>query len=494
MVLKFDIGTSAGGLAALIGIVAAIVYFRAVFRREAKPNRATWWILSAVGIIVATSYYFSGARNTMALAVVYALIPLSVAIVSIKYGEGGCSRFDLACLFTAGISLLLWWLSETPLVTLLTNLSIDFAGLLPTIRKSFRRPQSESRTAWTLALVASILSLFAIERWKFSIAIYPIYLVATNGIIVAMLWIPSAKSRAATSRSITRIFFNAILLIVLFGSRKVAAGPVDLPVEKISSADSEKNPWTGDTGFNFVSAFFAYGLLAENQGVIAEPFLDVNYTAIEVDGLVSKVTLGLQLWSSLHSAGTDATKNNPVPWWYEFDYYLPVGVTITKDWTLTGTYLDYEFLGGAFAAQRAVEGTISYDDSHLLGLFALHPHALLLYNFQGVLGVARTAAWYGEVGVSPGLSLAAKSNYPVTVIFPVIVGVGDRHFYPVDAYGFFSATVNGSVPLAFLPKSMGGWSANAGFTYLNLGASAVTLNANQDHNAYIWQIGLSKDF
>jgi len=47
----------------------------------------------------------------------------------------------------------------------------------------------------------------------------------------------------------------------------------------------------------------------------------------------------------------------------------------------------------------------------------------------------------------------------------VMLGFGDAHFYPGDAYGYFSATGNVAVPLAFLPKSFGVWTANAGFTY-----------------------------
>ncbi len=169
-------------------------------------------------------------------------------------------------------------------------------------------------------------------------------------------------------------------------------------------------------------------------------------------------------------------------------------MTIAKKWTFTVSYLDYEFPGGAFTAQRGVQGNASYDDTELLGPFALHPHVLILYNFEGVLGIGQSEAWYGEVGVAPTTSIAAKSSYPITLNFPLLAGFGDSHFYPGDAYGYFSASANASVPLPFLPKSFGAWTANVGFTYYNLGEATAGINANHDHNAYVWQIGFGTNF
>jgi hypothetical protein len=243
-----------------------------------------------------------------------------------------------------------------------------------------------------------------------------------------------------------------------------------------------------------VTAFIAFGILQENQGVIAEPYFDLYHTIFQSEGSVSKVTLGLQLWSSVHSEKTLAQPGNAVPDWYEFDYYVPLAITIAKNTTVTISYLEYNFPNGAFDAARGVQVNVAYDDGDVLGAFALHPHILALYNFEGIFGIAKSHAWYGEFGIAPGFVLAKKGTYPLTFSFPLLVGIGDAHFYPGDAYGYFSATGNVSVPLAFLPKSFGAWTANAGFTYYNLGNATAEINANRDHNAYVGQIGVGLTF
>ena len=186
--MTFETRVAAGLLAGVVATAAFAIYLRSTFRGQTKPNRATWWILTVVGFMLAGSYHSLGARHTIWLAVSYALCPLVTAIVSLKHGEGGWTQFDRACLIVAGISAVLWWLCHSPLVALLINLFIDFVGLLPTIRKSHERPASENRIAWLIAFLASVLNLFAVERWEFAIAVYPLYMALGNGVIAVLLY------------------------------------------------------------------------------------------------------------------------------------------------------------------------------------------------------------------------------------------------------------------------------------------------------------------
>ena len=107
--------------------------------------------------------------------------------------------------------------------------------------------------------------------------------------------------------------------------------------------DVAKNTWSGDAGVNFVNAYYAYGILQEDKGLIAEPFLDVFYT-FESESFINKATIGVQLWSSIHSKETGATTRKAwIAPWYEQDVDIPVSVTFSEPITLTLSYLDYHF-------------------------------------------------------------------------------------------------------------------------------------------------------
>lgn len=176
-----------GRTAGVISFAAFIPYVIAILRRETKPNRATWWIWTIVGFMLGASYYFSGANQTIWVPVSYIIGPFFIAILSIKYGEGGWTRFDRNCLLGTGVSLILWWVFNSSLIALLINIFIDLIGALPTIKKSYREPEKEDETAWILFFLGNIINLFAIETWKFAIIIYPIYMLLCCGTITVLV-------------------------------------------------------------------------------------------------------------------------------------------------------------------------------------------------------------------------------------------------------------------------------------------------------------------
>jgi hypothetical protein len=165
-------------------------------------------------------------------------------------------------------------------------------------------------------------------------------------------------------------------------------------------------------------------------------------------------------------------------------------VTFAKNFTATASYFEFNYPNDAFGftAQRNINLNLAYDDTDLLGAFALHPHATVLWNFNGITGLGTTDAWYYEFGIAPGFKAG-----PVAFTIPLTVGLGDSHFYPGDSYGFFSAGLNASVPLSFIPEKWGAWSFNAGFTYYNLGNSTTAANLG-DENAYVGSGGITLTF
>ena len=290
---------------------------------------------------------------------------------------------------------------------------------------------------------------------------------------------------------------SALVLSAAFLGASVAAsdetssstGETKIGVKRV-----EKSRWSGDFGVNVVTAYFAFGILQEDRGAIIEPYINLYHTLYEGNGFIDKATLGLQLWSSVHSRETGAGPSSRKRSWYEQDYYIPFSLTFAKHLTLTVSYLEYNSPNGAFKPQRSLNANAACDDTGWLGAFALHPHMTALYNFDGVVGVGRSDAWYFEIGIMPGFTVVKQRSYPVTVNFPLVIGFGDGHFYPGDAYGFFSASTSISVPLAFIPNSFGAWTGSAAFTYYNLGEATASLNSEHDHHAYVGQVGISFAF
>ncbi|MDB5259273.1 MAG: hypothetical protein JWO73_481 [Candidatus Taylorbacteria bacterium] len=191
-----------GIVAGCISFSAYVLYMISTVKGRTKPSRSTWWILTLVGIMIASSYYASGARDTIWVALSYVLGPLIISILSLKYGEGKWERLDKWCLASAIISASVWAIFRSAQIALVTNIVMDFLGLIPTIKKSYLRPEGEDRAAWTLESFSGALNIFAIEKWTFSIAFYPLYLLIVNGIVTLFLYMPIIRRKFAKKQSI----------------------------------------------------------------------------------------------------------------------------------------------------------------------------------------------------------------------------------------------------------------------------------------------------
>jgi hypothetical protein len=163
-------------------MVAFGIYVASILKGKTKPNRVTWWILAAVQLVIVMSYYSSGARDTIWLPAVYAICFSVVGILSVRYGEGPVTldRTDRLSLVGAAISIGVWAVLHSPVPALYIGIATDFIGLVPTIYKAYRRPETESLNAWAVASIASVMNIVALSDWSFVISSYPMYVLLTN--------------------------------------------------------------------------------------------------------------------------------------------------------------------------------------------------------------------------------------------------------------------------------------------------------------------------
>lgn len=198
-----------GIVAGFLSLLGFVPYLVTIWQGKTRPNRATWWIWAIVGLILCTSYYSSGAVETIWVPVGCAIGHFIIAILALKYGEGGWNRFDRACFLGASISLLLWWRFSSPLIALVINIVIDFLGALPTIKKSYYKPETEDLLTWMIFLSAHTLNLFAIKEWSFLLSCYPLYLFCIVATIVVLLLyrkirVPLTSSQHSRRRRISK--------------------------------------------------------------------------------------------------------------------------------------------------------------------------------------------------------------------------------------------------------------------------------------------------
>jgi hypothetical protein len=171
-----------------------------------------------------------------------------------------------------------------------------------------------------------------------------------------------------------------------------------------------------------------------------------------------------------------------------------VSFTFAKNFVLTPSYYTFLSPNDGFATFHGANVKLAYDDSDLLGAFALNPYVQVLFELENKAGNGSDEGIYYEVGIAPSFPAG-----PVTVTFPITAGFGSHNFYANDAgFGFVSGGVNLAYTLAFIPECFGEWTATAGYTYYRLGDDSLRdFNPgvrDASNNEHVFSGGLSVAF
>ena len=293
--------------------------------------------------------------------------------------------------------------------------------------------------------------------------------------------------------------FCSIVAVLASAAASVAGTESTGKESKAIIEKAKESCISGDLGVNVVSQYISRGLIFENQGAIIQPYADLYFKLYEGEGFLNKATLNLGIWNSFHSRKTDAGLvsggTSSTRSWYEFDFTAGVSMTFAKNFTLTPSYYMFLSPNDGFPTFQGINVALAYDDTDLLGKFALHPKIQVLFELENKAGNGPDEGIYYEVSIAPGFPVG-----PVGVSFPMAVGFGSNDFYAGDeTYGFFAAGVNLSYALTFVPECYGTWTATAGATYYHLGNALKGFNpgvrdTEDGEHEFVFNGGLSIAF
>lgn len=181
--------------------------------------------------------------------------------------------------------------------------------------------------------------------------------------------------------------------------------------------------------------------------------------------VLNAVTLTAGAWNNFQTSFDRSPYN-------EVDPIVGIDFTLWKNLTLGATYVPFIsppnlFPGGT---EHNFEFKIAYDDTDLLGPFALHPYVKPFWHFSGpspvVLG--GTDAWDFEIGINPSVNLFPETDYNFKINFPLFTAWGNPAWFggPGTLLGHISPGIVFTFPLnKWISPDDGLWSLYAGYAY-----------------------------
>lgn len=188
-----DLKTIIGVIAVILTFAGYFPYFRDIVKNKTKPHTFSWFIWSVIAGIIYALQVSAGAGPGSWVTLGLVVITASIFFLSLRLGKKYIKPGDIITLVLVLAALPIWLIIKQPVISIVLLSVIDILGFVPTIRKSWRDPYSETLSFYIIVTFRHALSIFAISEYNLITALFPVTWVAMNAIFSIMLIIRRKK-------------------------------------------------------------------------------------------------------------------------------------------------------------------------------------------------------------------------------------------------------------------------------------------------------------
>lgn len=174
----------------LISLTLTFFYIRTIIYGKTRPNLISWSIWALAPLIAVFLQIKAGAGLSFISSFMSGFGPLLIVIVALIYKKGfwKITKFDIVCGILALLALVVYMITNKFGISIIFAILSDGLAAIPTIRKSWEFPESESAISYTAGIISNTLALLVIKNWSFSIYSFSLYLIIINIIIIFSIY------------------------------------------------------------------------------------------------------------------------------------------------------------------------------------------------------------------------------------------------------------------------------------------------------------------
>lgn len=168
-----------GILAVVVTFVGYAPYVLDTIKGKTRPHIFSWFTWAFVTFIIFALQILghggAGTYTTLATAI----LCTGIFILGLKNGKKDITKFDTVIFIITLIATGIWIFAKQPIITTVLIVTINTLANIPTIRKSWNDPNSETLFTWEMGAVRNFLGLIALSEFSILTWLYPV----TNFII-----------------------------------------------------------------------------------------------------------------------------------------------------------------------------------------------------------------------------------------------------------------------------------------------------------------------
>ncbi|HMK99692.1 MAG TPA: hypothetical protein VK428_05855 [Acidimicrobiales bacterium] len=190
-------------LGAAIGAVGTWWYLRDTLRGVTRPNRVTWALWTALPLLAFAVEVQAGVGLRALMTFVSGFGPLLVFVASFRnpHATWRIERIDWACGALSLAGLVVWLSAHQATVGLVAFIVADALAALPTLRKSWLAPETETAAAYATAALNGAITMLTVSRWTTAVVSFPLYIVVIASLEALLVGARLGPRRRARRRA-----------------------------------------------------------------------------------------------------------------------------------------------------------------------------------------------------------------------------------------------------------------------------------------------------
>lgn len=173
--------------ASILAIAGNVPYLHDIIKKRVRPHPYTWFVWSIVSCIIFFGQLAKGAGIGALPTAASEIFTIIIFFFSLQYGFKKIKIIDKVFLCIALLGLIPWLLTKDPTVSVIIAVSIDIAAFIPTLRKTFIHPNTETPTLYSMNVFRHVLMLFSLQAYNVATMLHSVAMIISNSMMTMLI-------------------------------------------------------------------------------------------------------------------------------------------------------------------------------------------------------------------------------------------------------------------------------------------------------------------
>lgn len=182
-------------IAVTLTFVAYIPYYRDILKGKTQPHIYSWSLWGLLTILIVALQIKGGAGPATWVTAAAGLLCIGVVLLSLKNGKKNITVSDTVVAILSLIAIGFWLIADQPVTAITLVIVADLLAFVPTVRKSYHQPYSETLSLYITNALRFGLTLLAVEHYTYLSSSWIVAWIIGNAVLSILIFIRRKQVR-----------------------------------------------------------------------------------------------------------------------------------------------------------------------------------------------------------------------------------------------------------------------------------------------------------